>query len=269
MSNDSQHIRTHIPSERFASTDEQPLTLDELAHLARCGPCRHERQAYAALQFLATAAASAPSSAGGAQGARLTEWESLSHALRAEGLLRTPLPADVPMAMVATPLPIAQAPMAQAPMAPRATVTVASTWLRVAAAAVLTIGGALMGRVSAGGSLLPGIGEPPRATLAAGFDSGAFASVQEASETLYRAQRAYENASLWLAGNDTTAHSSDVYRARLAVLDQMMSTSRAALRDAPNDPVLTSYFQAAYDAREATLQALSGALPVDKTLERY
>ena len=266
MSNDSLHIRTHIPSARFASIDDQPLTLDELAHLARCTSCRHERQAYATLRSLAAAAATAPS-AGGAQGARLTEWETLSHALRAEGLLRTPSAADVPPATVATPLQVAQAPMVR--MTPQARGTGTPTWLRVAAAAVLTIGGALMGRVSAGGSLLPGVGEPPRATLAAGFDSGTFGSVQEASETLYRAQRAYENASLWLAGNDTTAHSSDVYRARLAVLDQMMTASRAALRDAPNDPVLTSYFQAAYDAREATLQALSGALPVDKTLERY
>ena len=48
-----------------------------------------------------------------------------------------------------------------------------------------------------------------------------------------------------------------------------MAASRAALRDAPQDPILNHYFLAAYNAREATLQALGGALPVDKTLERY
>jgi hypothetical protein len=108
----------------------------------------------------------------------------------------------------------------------------------------------------------------PATTRAANRDAG-FASVQQASEVLYRAQGDYERASLWLAGNDTTAHTSDVYRARLAALDQMMAASRAALRDAPQDPVLNHYFLSAYTAREATLQALGGALPVDKTLERY
>jgi hypothetical protein len=33
--------------------------------------------------------------------------------------------------------------------------------------------------------------------------------------------------------------------------------------------VLNHYFLAAYTAREATLQALGGTLPVDKSLERY
>ena len=49
----------------------------------------------------------------------------------------------------------------------------------------------------------------------------------------------------------------------------MMSASRAALREAPQDPLLNHYFLSAYSAREATLQALGGTLPVDKTLERY
>jgi predicted ArsR family transcriptional regulator len=57
--------------------------------------------------------------------------------------------------------------------------------------------------------------------------------------------------------------------ARLAALDQMMAASRAALREAPQDPVLNHYYLSAYSAREATLQALSGALPVDKVIERY
>ncbi|MCC6243961.1 MAG: hypothetical protein IT353_14050 [Gemmatimonadaceae bacterium] len=251
MSNDNTHIR----SERFAALDDQPLTLDELAHVARCAACRDERQAYLSLRALAAAAAE-PMNERDVLQPRLTEWEALSSALRADGLLRTPTATDSPMR------PEVASVVRHSPSAG------SRTWLRVAAAAVLTIGGALMGRLSAGGSLLPGMQEPS-VMASTGFDSGAFASVQDASETLYRAQRAYENASLWLAGNDTTAHSGDVYRARLAVLDQMMAASRAALRDAPNDPVLTSYFQAAYDAREATLQALSSTLPVDKTMERY
>jgi hypothetical protein len=49
----------------------------------------------------------------------------------------------------------------------------------------------------------------------------------------------------------------------------MMAASRAALRDAPQDPVLNRYFLAASTARQATLQQLSGALPVDKSIEGY
>ena len=47
------------------------------------------------------------------------------------------------------------------------------------------------------------------------------------------------------------------------------AASRAALRDAPQDPVLNQYYLAAYTAREATLQQLMGTLPVNKTIERY
>jgi hypothetical protein len=86
---------------------------------------------------------------------------------------------------------------------------------------------------------------------------------------LNRAQRDYERASLWLAANDSTPHDSDVYRARLAALDQMMAASRAALSDAPQDPVLNQYYLAAFSAREATLQQLGTSLPVGKTIERY
>ena len=52
-------------------------------------------------------------------------------------------------------------------------------------------------------------------------------------------------------------------------LDQMMAASRAALRDAPQDPILNHYYLAAYNAREATLQQLVSTLPADKVIERY
>jgi phosphopantetheinyl transferase len=55
----------------------------------------------------------------------------------------------------------------------------------------------------------------------------------------------------------------------LAALDDMMAASRAALREAPQDPLLNHYFLSAWAAREATLQQLGAALPVDKLVERY
>jgi hypothetical protein len=101
------------------------------------------------------------------------------------------------------------------------------------------------------------------------LDGASFGSIAQATDVLNSAQRQYEQATLWLAANDTTVRASDVYRARLAALDQMMAASRAALRDAPQDPVLNRYFLAASTARQATLQQLSGALPVDKSIEGY
>ncbi|MBL0169740.1 MAG: hypothetical protein IPP90_03270 [Gemmatimonadaceae bacterium] len=248
-----QKANQHLDLERCAAFDHDALTTDELAHLAGCTVCRAERQAYVALQVMAAGMATS------SDGPRLTEWERLASGLRAEGLLASPAP--MPSAAVAS----ASLTLQTAPPPLRA---VTPPWLRVAAALVFTAGGALLGRLSTGAGLLPtasSIGAVP--TSADG--TGGFSSVPQASDVLYRAQRDYERASLWLAANDTTVHSSDVYRARLAALDQMMTASRAALREAPQDPVLNHYFLAAYTAREATLQALGGALPVDKSLERY
>lgn len=253
-----QNAKQHLDRNRFAALDHQAPTTDELAHLAACMVCRAERQAYVALQGMATsmAAPSAPDAP------RLVEWEHLAAGLRVEGLLTSPL--HVP----AVTTPEVSIDVARHPQPVHAS---SPGWLRVAAALVFAAGGALFGRWSSGAPLMSiaaTSGSPVSATLVSDRDN-AFASVQQASEVLYRAQRDYEQASLWLAANDTTIHDSGVYRARLAALDQMMTASRAALREAPQDPVLNHYFLAAYTAREATLQALGGALPVDKSLERY
>lgn len=272
---DMQNDKNHVSPERFAAFDHDRPTTDELAHLVGCASCRAERQAYLNLQTMATAL-SGPTSP---DAPRLTDWERLAGALRSDGLLTSPLepaPDDVPLVVPLTARPaervVVDAPAARATPARRST----PVWLRIAAAVLLTAGGTIFGRLTAGGSLVPlgtaaaGIAAGDSAAPAlASIEGTSFSSVQQASELLYRAQHDYERASLWLAANDTSVHDSDVYRARLAALDQMMAASRAALREAPQDPVLNRYFLAAYTAREATLQALGGTLPVDKTLERY
>ena len=142
----------------------------------------------------------------------------------------------------------------------------AAFWRRAAAAVLLLGGGTLLGRVTAHQD----VGQTmAQVALGNALGDGEFTSVERATEVLTRAQRDYERASMWLASNDSTTRSSEVYRARLAALDQMMAASRAALRDAPQDPVLNHYYLAAWTAREATLQALGGTLPVDKVIERY
>lgn len=281
MQNSRQNANGHLDPERLAALDHEPATTDELAHLAGCAVCRAERQALIALQSLATASRM-PSDT---DAPRLTSWESLSASLRAEGLLTSPATvshSDEDVVVQQVPLRTYGASPAVAD-ATRVTPDVphqtrlgerrsTPVWLRVAAAAMFTVGGAFVGRASVGAPVLPlsASGDTPsRAVSATDAEGGAFANVAQATESLYRAQQAYERASLWLASNDTTAHSSDVYRTRLAALDQMMASSRAALRDAPTDPILLHYFQSAYTAREATLKQLSVTLPVDKTLERY
>ncbi len=272
---DMQNDKNHVSPERFAAFDHDRPTTDELAHLVGCAICRAERNAYLNLQTMASAL-SGPTAP---DAPRLTDWERLAGALRRDGLLTSPVepapddvPLVVPLAARSAERMVVETPAARVTPAFRGT----PVWLRIAAAVLLTAGGTVFGRLTAGGSLLPlgtatsgsSAGDPAAPALAS-IEGTSFSSVQQASELLYRAQHDYERASLWLAANDTSVHDSDVYRARLAALDQMMAASRAALREAPQDPVLNRYFLAAYTAREATLQALGGTLPVDKSLERY
>jgi hypothetical protein len=271
----------HLESLRLAALDHDPATAAELAHLAACAGCRAERDAYTALAQLALdekaveAAADAP---------RLTEWSALSRRLRDEGLIRSTGEHSLP-AVSDAPLVIRSLHGAdlstghQTPVVPLGTSGSqrrhVAPWMRVAAALVLVLGGAVMGRVTSEHGLIPGGGATAAQvasdarTSAMTAGSADFGSVEEATGVLLTAQRDYELAALWLASNDTTVHSPDVYRARLAALDQMMAATRAALRDAPQDPVLNQYYLAAYTAREATLQQLVGTLPVDKTIEGF
>lgn len=263
----------HLESTRLAAFDHDPLTVDELAHLAACAMCRAEREAM--MQLVSRAGAQVTNDLT-ANAARLVPWDSLARGLRDAGLLTTgehalELAASDDAAVapaVVRALPHSRVTSAERPVSSK-------PWFirarQAAAAVALIVGGAAVGRLSsapAGDSLLP-LAQAGTAAQRIGFGDDGFASVHQATDVLNRAQRDYERASLWLAANDTTIHDSDVYRARLAALDQMMAASRAALRDAPQDPVLNHYYLSAYTAREATLQALSSALPVDKIIERY
>lgn len=277
----------HLDTERIAAFDHEPPTPEELAHLAACAVCRAERDAFDALAQLASQSAFATSIAESNSAPRLSDWESLSKVLRREGLLTSASDHRVPE----TPLVVraldgtgeriersAKVPVVQYAATPSRgrPFTGAPRWLRNAATIALLIGGVAAGRMSAGASVNP-FGERVGGDDAQGSTIGRlaslggddFSSVAQATAVLSTAQRDYERASLWLAANDTTLRASDVYRARLAALDQMMAASQAALREAPQDPVINHYFLAASTAREATLQQLSGALPVDKTLEGY
>ena len=127
----------HLELERLAALDHESPTPEEQAHLDQCPACRREQEAFAQLADLAGLQSVAPARL---DVPRLTEWESLATALRAEGLIAEPIPAR----RVGSPW-----------------------WVRAAAAAVLLIGGVAAGRLSAGAALLPGVAAvgadvPPR-----------------------------------------------------------------------------------------------------------
>jgi len=285
----------HLDTERIAAFDHEAPSPEELVHLAACAVCRAERDAFDALAQWSSQSAAA--SADASLSPRLSDWESLSKVLRREGLLTSASDhrvAETPLVVRALDgtgeriersakvpaVPAAATPSTGRPF-PSARQWLRHAWLRHAmlrnaATIALLVGGVAAGRMSAGASVNP-FGSDLTGNTSYGSVTGRvaslsgddFASVAQATAVLGTAQRDYERASLWLAANDTTVRSSDVYRARLTALDQMMAASQAALREAPQDPVINHYFLAASTAREATLQQLSGVLPVDKTLEGY
>jgi hypothetical protein len=156
---------------------------------------------------------------------------------------------------------------------------------RVAAAALFVAGGMAAGRASVGAPALP-LPEPA-AVASAGptsFDEAesagsalltgsvsTFASVDQAAAVLTRAQRDYQRAAAFLAEHDSTSAvgSSEVLRARLAALDDVMPRVREALNEAPQDPVLNQVYLSAYDVRESTLRQLGRALPVGARVNGY
>jgi hypothetical protein len=288
----------HLDAERLAALDHDPLTAEELAHLAGCAACRLERDAYARLAVLTDTERTRAASALDAPA--LTEWGRLSAALRAEGLITRPsddadvfgadvigvdgqAPSTHVMPSVSHAMPSAIPRDDVAPSAARQRAVgrgherrrwFGGAW-RAAAAVALFASGAMVGRGTASSSLAGDAVSPVASTesldLAVASDRGVpeFTSMSEATRVLEQAQRDYERASLWLASHDTTVNAQSVYRARLAALEQMLTASRAGLFEAPQDPVLNQYYLAAYTAREATLRQLGEALPVNRVMESF
>jgi hypothetical protein len=170
----------------------------------------------------------------------LTEWSAIAAQLRAEGLIRK---ADRPLRMSTT------------------------TLLRIAAALVLVAGGIAIGRYTA----RPSVPLTEIATSRAA-PSATFASPEEAWSVLNRAGEEYQQASAYLSANNTNVpmpSSPSMYRTRLAALDNVMSEMRAALQEAPQDPVINQYYLATVGAREATLRQLGTTLPPGARLNRF
>ena len=138
--------------------------------------------------------------------------------------------------------------------------------MRAAAGILLLAGSAMVGRVSAGAAPLP-FGERTVATAPATVpraDAPSFASLEQARDAQLHSEALYQQAAAYLAEHDTTGvgeGSPVAYRSRLAALDQVISTTRQAMRQAPHDPVINGYYLTTLGQREATLRQLNTVLP--------
>jgi hypothetical protein len=157
--------------------------------------------------------------------------------------------------------------------------------LRVAAGLVFAVGFGALGRMSAHAPVVPTTGEVKDLALSVigggkgkpimppVFQDGSpFSNVEEALASLETSQRNYDRAVAFIAAHDSTPSSPDageVFRARLAALDQMAETSRQALTLAPTDLVLNQYYLSTLGAREVTLRQLGSSLGQGQRLVRF
>jgi hypothetical protein len=272
-----QHLTQHLDTERLAALADEPATPAETAHLGECLACRRERDQYVALLALAQRSSSAYLDA------PISDWEAIARRLRADADLAPAAHGGASVVSIDSARPARRR-------------TSSRWWMRAAASVTIMAGAAAFGRMSAGAPVLPTLAElrgvlagegavdalpasAPSEELAgvemhpvADTITPSFASVAHATLAMANAQREYLRAAAYIAAHDSLrppTGDQGAYRARLAALDEMMPTLRAALYEAPQDPVLNQYYLAAYDTRETTLRQLGRALPTGVTLNRY
>ena len=245
----------HLSTERLAALGDEEPTAVEAAHLAACADCARERSAYRTLVAMARTERDAI-------GIPLTRWESIASAMATEQ--STPMPTLVAHDRVALGARRGR------------TVRFMRMPVRAAAGFLLLAGGAIAGRLSAGVPVWPiGAVGSQVPTQQADANAGApsaggertsatFASVEEARAAQLRSESMYQQAAAYLAERDSAGapdNSPEMVKWRLAALDQMISTTRAAMREAPHDPVINGYYLTTVGQREVALRELNNRLP--------
>ncbi len=196
----------------------------------------------------------------------LTNWDSIAAQLRAEGLIRENRLRGFDGFGGST----------------------SRRWMQAAAALLLIAGGAAIGRYTIAAPASQNVASQSTATpnnsgqpVVAAQNASAtnasttvpeFKSADEAWATLNRAGEEYQRASAYLSASNTDVPmptNPDTYRTRLAALDNVMTEMRAALHEAPHDPVINQYYMATVGAREATLRQLGTTLPAGARLNRF
>ena len=241
---------SHLSTDRLAALGDDEPTPAEAAHLATCAECARERAAYRTLVAMAHAERDAI-------GLPLTRWDAIAEALAADQ--RTAARPEVTLHRA---LPASR--FARASRRP----------MQIAAGLLLVAGGMVAGRVTADVPVLPVANRlvPPAPGSGAALvnvalpnaDSLFFSSVDEAREAQRQSEAVYQEAIAYLARHDTASAgdgSPVAYRSRLAALDQVLSTTQEAMRQAPHDPVINGYYLTTLGQREATLRQLNTVMP--------
>jgi hypothetical protein len=212
---------SHLSPERLAALiDEQP-TAAELAHLASCRPCSRERGAYEALAAMSKGAP--------AIGQPLTSWERLAPDLARDGVIDR-----------------------GRGFGRRARIS--RGWLQAAAAILLMIGGAALGRYTAPAA--------PAVDLASLETPARFSSVEEAQSVAAKSQNLYQASMAFIAGQDSAGlalATPAAIKTRLAALEQVTQIAGAALEEAPYDSVINTLYLNAQGQREASMRMLNTA----------
>jgi hypothetical protein len=249
---------SHLSTDRLAAIADDTPTADEATHIAGCWDCRAEVAAY---RRLARMSAMAPIPM-----EPLTAWSRLAPQLRAEGIIVDAQRLERPAA-AAPPTPSFGGGAPVVPLMDRRPRT--QVWMmRAAAGFALVLGGAFLGRVSAG---VPFSTAPTGAQPVAA--APAFRSANEALQMLTSAQQQYQDAAAFLASQDSSSRfvgmNQDLYQTRLAALDEIAAATRSALYRAPQDPMLNQYYLTTLGAREATLRQIGATQTQSSRLERY
>jgi hypothetical protein len=247
----------HLSPDRLAALADNPATSSEALHLSTCPTCTAEVDAYLALLALTRAERDRLS-------APISSWEPLRAELARDGLLTGPG---------------RRAGSIRGFRAP--------TWAwRSTVAACLVGGSFLAGRVSSrppapsatlattssqsSANITPV--QPQASDIIPAASQRSFQSRDEAIAAVLNAETAYRHAVAYLMVADTADQGTGLsfdYRTRLAALDEVTRTTRAALVAAPHDPVLKRVYLNSVDAREATIRELGRALPAGLQLGQY
>ena len=236
---------SHLHPERLAALADSEPTAAESAHLSTCVSCTREIAAHRRLLMLAWQERER-------RAAPLLDWDVIADAAREEGLIHDDI--------------------AGAGRARRVVGDARSPWwLQAAAAVALMVSGGVIG-VAVGRQSTPApdgnatAASPQMTTerFASNDSVTSFRSTAEALLVAQRAERDYRMAMMYLAGHDTvtrTPEGPDMYRARLAALEEMATVALEAVREVPADPVMNRYYLSTLGARDATLRDLGDKLP--------
>ena len=127
--------------------------------------------------------------------------------------------------------------------------------MQAAAAVLLLVGGAVLGRVTAGSASPVDIAD-------AALVEPTFASVEEAQRVAAQSQNVYQAATAFIATRDPVTRSLSTpagIKTRSAALEQVSQILGAALEEAPYDPVVNNLYLSAQGQRAASISCAASS----------